>query len=434
MDSTSPEHEKALALARQGRWAEAAAALEPLATQAGEPWLVNDFAVTLHQSGEFERAVALLAGLGEDRDLPGLVRLNRMYMTKALEISQGFDPSWKHLDYDRSACPDPAPAVSVIVRTYNRPDLLPEALASLKNQTLQDFEAIIVNDGGRPEAEDAVKKSGLKSVRYFYAPHQGCWAAMNYGLAMAHGRYVTGLDDDDRAFPDHLARLVQYLESPGAAPIVFAKAKISSLVSGSSGRGPAPISIKGEEFKLSRLFETNLVPSVLAMVRRDCYREAGRFCDLLPVGGDWEMWLRLAERFPLYHLPAVTAEIREQPGAGNLSSRRRQEKYYWDNLILYLHRGIVALSAPREPKLAEGYRKLLEMMDRLGRENPEALARLNLRGLWTTPKPYRWLADQARWFYQMGELELARRCYGWAARLDPLQPKLWAGWARSHWK
>ena len=82
------------------------------------------------------------------------------------------------------------------------------------------------------------------------------------------------------------------------------------------------------------------------MARRSCYQEVGRFIPALELAEDWEMWLRLAERFDFHHLAAVTAEVRERPGDANLTARRLRWKYYWDNLVLYLGTAdkLVALS------------------------------------------------------------------------------------------
>jgi tetratricopeptide (TPR) repeat protein len=263
-------------------------------------------------------------------------------------------------------------------------------------------------------------------------PREGRVQALNAGLAMAHGRYVTGLDDDDIVDPEHLAIMVRWLESPGAAPVVYGDYRVAKF-----GRGPegalsrvSARECRWGDYRPGLLFETN--PCNISLVaRRSCYEQAGRFCPELGLAEDWEMWLRLAEHFPFHHLPALTVEVRERPGDLNLTARRLREKYLWDNLALFLHRGLVLLSAPKRPEADKGYARAMALLDQAINARPDILPLLNLRGLWTMRKPYAWFADQGRWFLELGEPELSRAFYGLALRLAPWEPKLWAGWRRA---
>jgi glycosyltransferase involved in cell wall biosynthesis len=423
------ERRRGLDAMRAGDWERAVALLEPAAA-GGDPLAVNDLAAALVQAGRMAEAAARLAALDE-ATLPALVRLHRFYLGRVSGILADFDFSWKHTDHDGAPCPERRPAVSVIVRTFNRVDSLVEALASLKAQTFSDFETIVVNDGGDPAAEAAVKAAGLVNPRYFHAPHGGCWSAMNYGLEIAHGRFVTGLDDDDLLYPDHLQRLCQTLDA-GAADVVYPAAKVVHVGGSGADRVFTPAGVRGWPFDRERLRRTNLVPSVMALARRECYEEAGRFCSRLPVGGDWEMWLRLSERFRFTHVNAVTAEIREGAPGTNLTSRSAREKYLWDNTFLMMRGALILASEPRDPRLAGRFRRrLLPLLDRALAQDPEAFPFINLRGLWEMQKPYAWFADQARWFRDHGMTARAAAFYHYAFILSPLQPKLWAGMLRA---
>ena len=425
------DHGRAIELMRDGEWGKAAELLAPLAAPGADPWLINDLAVALHQAGRAPEAVEKLRALAAG-PLPALIRLRRTYLEKAAAIASGFDPRWVHHDHDGAACPSRPPLVSVIVRTFQRPELLREALMSLKDQTMTAFEAIVVNDGGDPASEAVVKQSGIPNARYVMMPHGGRVRALNAGLEMAHGKYVTGLDDDDVLLPHHLAALTGYLESPGAAPVAYGDYRMAEYrrdAQGSPGPASARDVIAGE-YKKGVLFETNPC-TILLMARRECYEKVGRFIPALELAEDWEMWLRLAEHYDFHHVPAVTAEVRLQPGDLNLTARRLREKYYYDNLVIVMHRGLPVLSAPQRPELTAAYRKGLAMLDALARERPDVLPLLNLRGLWEMNKPYAWFADQGRWMMQLGERNLAARFYQMALRLAPGEPKLWAGWLKA---
>jgi glycosyltransferase involved in cell wall biosynthesis len=432
MKEAGDTHGRALDAMRAGEWMKAASLLEPVASRDPEPWIVNDLAVALHQAGRDEEAVKKLRLLGDEDKLPAIVRLNRMYLEKAVNIAAKHDLNWEHKDHDGIACPDVPPLVSVIVRTYKRPDFLKEALASLKAQTFTGFETIVVNDGGDPSSEAVVRGSGLANARYVMMEHRGRVETMNTGLEMAHGRYVTGLDDDDVLYPRHMAAMVECLESPGAAPVAYSDYRVVTYRETENGE-LSPASKKDfiwDDYRPGYLFDTN--PFIVSiMARRSCYKKVGRFIPALELAEDWEMWLRLADDFDIHHLSEVTVEVRERPGDENITNRRMRQKYFWDNLVIMMHKGLVAASAPARPELSEQYQKGMAMLDGLIAERPEVLPLINLRGLWNMKKAYSWFADHGRWFKQLGETELSRRFYGMAARLDPLQPKVWAGWLRS---
>jgi glycosyltransferase involved in cell wall biosynthesis len=92
------------------------------------------------------------------------------------------------------------PQFSVIIPTYNREHLLTEAIRSVLDQTIQDFEIIVVNDGGKVPTVPADPR-----IRILTKANGGPASARNGGIRAAQGRYVTFLDDDDLYTPARLA-------------------------------------------------------------------------------------------------------------------------------------------------------------------------------------------------------------------------------------
>jgi glycosyltransferase involved in cell wall biosynthesis len=117
------------------------------------------------------------------------------------------------------------PWISVIVPTRDRPEGLARALASVLEQTCEDVEVVVVDDGSAPPARERVTPATLADeprLRWLALPRRarghGAPFARNTGVAAARGRYLTMLDDDDRwTDPDHLARARQVLEAAEAA-------------------------------------------------------------------------------------------------------------------------------------------------------------------------------------------------------------------------
>src|SRR3972149_702276 len=106
------------------------------------------------------------------------------------------------------------PLVSIIVPTWNRSEMLAEALKSIHNQTYPHFEIIVVNDGGMDVAGIISSLNTKNNIRYLVNERsRGAAAARNEGFRVAKGKYIAYLDDDDIYYPDHLATLVSFLEN-----------------------------------------------------------------------------------------------------------------------------------------------------------------------------------------------------------------------------
>jgi glycosyltransferase involved in cell wall biosynthesis len=108
------------------------------------------------------------------------------------------------------------PTFTVCTATYNRAHLLPRAFESLKAQTLQDFEWLVVDDGstdGTRSLVDSWIDSAPFQIRYIWKPNGGQYSAMNVGVKEANGRFFASLDSDDRYVPDALERFLKHWET-----------------------------------------------------------------------------------------------------------------------------------------------------------------------------------------------------------------------------
>jgi GT2 family glycosyltransferase len=118
-----------------------------------------------------------------------------------------------------------SPTVSVVLATYNRPDVLAAAIRSVLAQEFEDWELIVVGDQCAEATGKTVSGFGDPRIRYInlavnYGEQSG---PNNVGIARARGRYLAFLSHDDLWFPDHLRGAVDWLEASGA-DIVIARA------------------------------------------------------------------------------------------------------------------------------------------------------------------------------------------------------------------
>lgn len=108
-----------------------------------------------------------------------------------------------------------SPIVSVIITTYNRPDLLPRAINSVLNQTFDNLECIVVDDCS-PDSETKTLVQSIDDERLRYIRHEknrGLSAARNTGIECAQGNYIAFLDDDDEWLMTKLERQLELFDN-----------------------------------------------------------------------------------------------------------------------------------------------------------------------------------------------------------------------------
>jgi GT2 family glycosyltransferase/SAM-dependent methyltransferase/tetratricopeptide (TPR) repeat protein len=227
------------------------------------------------------------------------------------------------------------PKVSVIVPTYNRPDRLRTALASVAAQTFQDFEVIVVNDAGCDVGFVVAACADRHRITTItHDRNRGLAAARNSGLRAAKGTYIAYLDDDDRYLPHHLETLVTYLDRRQCrvaytdASRVYERQIDGEYVE--TGRD-VPYSY---EFSPVDLLVNNYFPVLCVMHARQCVDEVGFFDESLFAHEDWDLWIRMATRFPFKHLAVTTAEFTWRSDGTSMTSGTR-DTYRRTTEIIY---------------------------------------------------------------------------------------------------
>ena len=106
------------------------------------------------------------------------------------------------------------PLVSVVMSTYNRADILSEAVDSILNQTFDDFEFIIINDNSTDDTHEKLIRYKDSRIRLFNNK-KNCGCTFNYHNAqnLACGKYVAHIDDDDISLPERFEKQVDFMES-----------------------------------------------------------------------------------------------------------------------------------------------------------------------------------------------------------------------------
>jgi glycosyltransferase involved in cell wall biosynthesis len=188
------------------------------------------------------------------------------------------------------------PLVSVIIPTYNRSSQVIEAVHSVFEQTFEDFELIVVDDGscdGTAESFNPYKGR----IAYRFQENRGVSAARNQGIRMSRGQWIAFLDSDDLWLPKKLETQFQFFsQNPEALICQTEEVWIRN------GRQVNPLKkhqkFSGDIFAPSLLL--CLVSPSAVMIKRDLFEQVGCFDEALPACEDYDLWLRISAQFPIY--------------------------------------------------------------------------------------------------------------------------------------
>jgi glycosyltransferase involved in cell wall biosynthesis len=207
--------------------------------------------------------------------------------------------------HDRSA-----ELVSVVIPCYNQANFLEEAVESVLCQNYQHFELIVVDDGSQDDTAEVATEFSAKDprVRLISQENRGLAGARNRGLAESRGEYVVFLDSDDRLFGEALEVGVGELAShPGCAFVSGHYRPISA--EGDPYAVPRQATID-EDHYLALLRDNYISMPASVMYRRWVFEEVGDFDGSVDAAADWDLYLRVARRFPIYHHGEVVADYR----------------------------------------------------------------------------------------------------------------------------
>ena len=180
------------------------------------------------------------------------------------------------------------PRVSVVIPCYNLGRFLPEALDSVFDQTLQDFEILIVDDGST-DAETRDVLAGLErpGTEVIHCEHRGLPGARNVGIRKARGEYICALDADDCLNSRWLELATELLDRD--PDVTFVSHWFRTF-------GEEQWEWTPERCDLVALLDRNTVNGA-ALVRRQALLDAGLFDESMVDGcEDWDLWLTLVEQ------------------------------------------------------------------------------------------------------------------------------------------
>lgn len=213
--------------------------------------------------------------------------------------------------------------VSVIIPTHKRPKMLERAVNSVLSQTYRNIEIIIVDDGSNDSTKDVVeelKKQNYEiNIEYIVNDKpMGACVARNRGIQKAKGEFITGLDDDDEFIANRIQEFIKCYDDDFA--FICSDIKIIKVTSSKILKSKKIITFND-------LLWGNIVgPQIF--IKRSRLLEVNSFDESLPSAQDYDLWLRLVQKFgpakninlPLYILhtehdaPRITTSTKRLKG------------------------------------------------------------------------------------------------------------------------
>lgn len=212
--------------------------------------------------------------------------------------------------------------VSLIITTYNRANLVTQAIDSVLSQTRAPDEIIVIDDGSSDDTQ-TVLSTYNPPVRVIRRENGGLSAARNTGLEYATSDLIAFLDDDDTLTPNSIEDRARFLEENSAIDVVYGEISITDLTENARVLFGAKTGIPAPSGNVFAAFaERNRRPVHAFMFRRSVIERVGIFDTTLSCLEDYDFWLRVSAKSQFQYMPQVVGNYRFH-GAQMTSLRRR---------------------------------------------------------------------------------------------------------------
>jgi len=197
-----------------------------------------------------------------------------------------------------------SPEVSVVIPTYNRANLIGRAIISVLNQTYNDFELIVVDDGSKDNTKEIV--DNFKDRRILYLRHitnRGGGAARNTGIKASKGKFVAFLDSDDEWMPEKLRKQMDLFQKlPSNYGAVYSFINLANRHGTFSSKSHAY-----REFVYEEMLKCCFLHTSTVIFRKNCLEEVKGFDETFLRCHDWDLYLRLAKHYKFDLVPEALA-------------------------------------------------------------------------------------------------------------------------------
>ncbi len=233
------------------------------------------------------------------------------------------------------------PLISIFIPAYNAAQFLAQAIESVLAQTYQNYELIIVDDGSTDGTTAILKQyqSHPKIIIHHNPKNVGMTTNWNIGLGFCQGELIAKLDADDFYEPNYLEAVIDFFQKHPEAGLVFSGL---NLIYPDGRREPEMMFLRSwvrdRAAFLPSLLQLCVIRSPTVCVRRACYEQLGDFIEQMRIHADWEMWVRIATRYPVGFIARCLANYRVSYGTNVtaravIDGRSKHDLQLWLNLL-----------------------------------------------------------------------------------------------------
>jgi hypothetical protein len=247
------------------------------------------------------------------------------------------------------------PAVSVIVPAYNRAETIAAAIESIRNQTFEALEIIVVDDGSSDDTAEIAREIGRHEPRLRVLSHplnRGAQAARNTGIRAARGEWIAWLDSDDAYYPESIEMRLEAARTTGLEVVHSGCDAI-----GPEGEVPFPMSpVEGNVYRALLTAPSPMFQGMI--VKRELLDRIGLLSESVPAYQEWDTSIRLAKlaSFGFVAQPTFLYDLRTR-GAISRDGRRAADGY--EHVVSRHWREVVRVAGLRV--LASHYRTLADL-------------------------------------------------------------------------
>jgi glycosyltransferase involved in cell wall biosynthesis len=224
------------------------------------------------------------------------------------------------------------PEISVIVPCYNQAQYLDECIISVMNQTYQDWECIIINDGSSDNTEEIAKKwcNIDNRIKYFKKENEGVSSTRNFGISKASGNIILPLDADDKIGNEYMELALLYFKKNNNIKIVYCKAEYFGNKTGLWNLPP---------YSWKLLLRCNMLFCSSFFYKNDYARIGGYDTNMTDGYEDWEFFINLLkDGGDVVRLNAVQFYYRIKDGSRNYNLLENNSKLInMTNIIICKH-------------------------------------------------------------------------------------------------
>lgn len=220
------------------------------------------------------------------------------------------------------------PTVSVIIASYNHEKFVEECIQSVLNQTFQDFEIIITDDGSSDRTVEIIESFSDPRIKLFKHPkNRGAVIATNNCFLHSSGKYIANLSSDDAWYPEKLETQVKFLEQHPETAIVFGKVdwvdESGEIITGENKPYLEVFNVQNRSrFEWSRHFfyKGNALCAPSSLIRRECIPEVGLLNPAFANLPDFDLWVRICLKHNIKILDQKLVRFRKMSDNSNASS------------------------------------------------------------------------------------------------------------------